>query len=249
MDIWTACKDAVDPEPLSGELIRVIESQEQIATNTLVDNLDEQALLEAILEVSKPPLPPHTAGSQYLLATPFRYPPLRYGSRFGNRHEPSLLYGAIDLSAALAETAYYRFLFWSGMEEPPPCGRLTTEHTVFGARYAVKLGLRLHKDPFRPFEQRLTNPSSYLDTQQLGQNMRGAGVDAFAYLSARDPDRGINIALFHAGGFSEPGPVWQQPWICDTRDDEVSFYGKEHGAWRFRRAQFLVEGDLPAPSV
>ena len=148
MDIWAACRDAVAPKPLAGELIRMVESQEQIATNALVDSLEEQSLLEEMLEASKPPTPAETAGLHYLLATPFRYPPLRHGSRFGVRQEPSLFYGSIDLSAALAETAYYRFVFWSGMEEPPPGGRLITEHTVFAALYAAARGLCLYEEPF-----------------------------------------------------------------------------------------------------
>lgn len=249
MEIWAACRGAVVPKPLKGELIRIVQSQEQLATHTLVDSLEEQALLEQMLEESKPPCPPDTAAFHYLLVTPFRYPPLRHGSRFGTRQEPSLFYGSIDLGAALAETAYYRLLFWSGMEAPPPSGRLTTEHTVFGARYATDRGLCLNEEPFRRFEEQLTNPQSYTDTQKLGGNLRAAGIEAFEYLSARDSDRGINVALFHAGVFSHPKPVWQQSWICDTRDQEVSLYSKDHGAWRFQREQFLVEGELPAPSV
>jgi hypothetical protein len=72
----------------------MVESQQQIATSSLVDDLAEQALLEELIERSKPPLRSGTERLHYLLATPFRYPPLRHGSRFGGRFEPSLLYGA-----------------------------------------------------------------------------------------------------------------------------------------------------------
>ena len=44
-------------------------------TMRLADSLDEQATLEAILEASKPPLPPEVGALHYLLATPFRYRP------------------------------------------------------------------------------------------------------------------------------------------------------------------------------
>ncbi|MCW8944048.1 MAG: RES family NAD+ phosphorylase [Sedimenticola sp.] len=249
MDIWSACKDAVIPKRLEGELIRVVESQEQIATNALVDNLEEQALLEQLLEVSKPPAPPETSGLDYLLASPFRYPPLRHGSRFGTRHEASLFYGALDLSAALAETAFYRLVFWSGMALPPPGGKLTTEHTVFGAHYRVERGLRLHDEPFLPFQDQLTNPGSYVDTQRLGQQLRTAAIDAFEYRSARDPEHGINIALFHGRAFANPKPVWKQFWLCDIRPDGVAFYNKAYGTRQYQRELFLVDGELPAPSV
>ncbi|MCU7917728.1 MAG: RES family NAD+ phosphorylase [Candidatus Thiodiazotropha sp. (ex Epidulcina cf. delphinae)] len=248
MDIWAACKDAARPGPLSGQVIRVVESLEQIATYTLVDDLQEQALLEAMLETSKPSPPPEAAGLHYLLSTPFRYPPLKYGSRFGSYLEPSLFYGSTILSTALAETAYYRFIFWSGMETPPPSGRLTTELTVFSAAYGVSRGLCLQSLPFSRFEARLTNPESYTDTQQLGVHLREAGIEGFEYRSARDLDGGINLGFFTAKAFSRPIPLWQQTWICETRWETVSFYSKEQGARSFPCEEFLVDGEMPLPA-
>ena len=102
-DLWAACRDVLRIEPLTGELLRMVESQEQIATLSLVDDLAEQAVLEDLLERAKPPLPVGTDGLHYLLATPFRYPPLRHGSRFGRRFEPGLFYGARRLPTLLAE--------------------------------------------------------------------------------------------------------------------------------------------------
>ncbi len=249
MDIWAACKDAVVPKPLEGELIRIVESQEQIATNVLVDSLDEQALLEEMLEASKPPTPPGTERLHYLLATPFRYPPLKYGSRFGVRQEPSLFYGSRDLGAALAETAYYRLLFWSGMEEPPPGGRLTTELTSFGAQYRVGQGLILHQGPFLQYAGRISDPQDYTDPQELGRNMRAAGIEGFEYRSARDPEGGINIALYYPNAFSNTQPVWQRSWICETGAAEVSFYSKGYNTQLYQKAQFLIDGELPSPAV
>jgi hypothetical protein len=248
MDIWAACREAVVPIALEGELIRAVESQEQIATRSLVDDLAEQALLEELLELSKPPYPDGCARLDYLLSSPFRYPPLAYGSRFGNRHEPSLFYGALAIAPALAETAYYRLIFWSGMHIPPVNGRLTTEHTLFAARYATSHGLRLNEPPLDAYTASLTDPISYKDTQLLGRQMREAGIEAFEYRSARDPAGGINIALFTPAAFAEPAPLWKQSWLCDTREEEVTFYNKIQGNWSYRREQFLVDGLLPLPS-
>ena len=249
MDIWAACKDAAVFEPLAGELIRIVESQERVATNALVESLEEQALLEDLIEASKPPLPPGTGALHYLLSTPFRYPPLRHGSRFGTRSEPSLFYGSATLDAALAEVAYYRFVFWEAMAVPPASGRFTTEHTVFGARYAARVGARLQAQPFSAFEDRLTDPCRYADTQRLGRDLRRAGIEAFEYRSARDPGRGINVALFQSGAFAEPRPIWQQQWLGETRGERVTFYGEEHGTRLFPRGAFLVNGALPAPAA
>ena len=248
MDIWSACKDAVTPEPLAGQVIRVVESLEQIAVHTLVDDLQEQALLEQMLEASKPQLPPETTGLHELLSTPFRYPPLRYGSRFGSYLEPSLFYGSAGLTTALAETSYYRFIFWSGMQEPPPGGCLTTELTIFSAAYDVTHGLRLHAPPFSRFEVKLGDPQHYKDTQQLGQAMREEGIQGFEYVSARDRNRGVNLAFFTAKAFSRPMPCWQQSWICETREETVSYFSRQYGTRFFPRNDFLVNGELPLPA-
>ena len=80
MEIWEACREAVVPERHEGELLRMVESQEQVATRSLVDDLAEQALLEQMLEQSKPPLPDNASNLDYLLSTPFRYPPLELDS-------------------------------------------------------------------------------------------------------------------------------------------------------------------------
>ncbi|BAZ92655.1 hypothetical protein TspCOW1_24900 [Thiohalobacter sp. COW1] len=77
-----------------------------------------------------------------------------------------------------------------------------------------------------------------------------AGIDGFEDVSARDPQRGINLALFHPGALAGSGPVWQQAWLCDTRAEGVAFYSREYGAaCRFPQALFEVESMLPTPAV
>lgn len=249
MDIWAECNGHAAIVPIAGGLVRVVESQEQVATNALVDDLNEQALLEEMLEASKPSPHPEGHSLHYLLTTPFRYPPLPHGSRFGGKHEPSLFYAAQELSVALAETAYYRFVFWLGMVDPPPSGSFTTEHMAFGASYETGMGMRLHAPPFDRFASELTNPEDYSATQALGSQMRNSGVQAFEYRSARDPGQGLNVALYSACAFASRGPEWQQAWICDTRAAKVSFFNKIAGAVGFSLEQFLVSGRLPTPAV
>ena len=84
-ELWRECRGEQAIAPLRGKLVRLVESQEQVATLQLVDTLEEQALLEELIETSKPHLPPSSETLHYLLKTPFRYPPLRWGSRFGRR--------------------------------------------------------------------------------------------------------------------------------------------------------------------
>lgn len=249
MDIWAACKDAVSVEPLRGELVRVIESQEQVATNHLVESLHEQAQLEAMIESSKPSMCAGCTGLHYLLATPFRYPPLRHGSRFGSRNEPSLFYGSETTETALAEAAYYRLLFWSGMKAPPPSGKLGSEHTVFGATYRSARAVRLQDAPFNRFRTQLVSPDSYALTQPLGTCLRDNDIELFQYESARAADGSVNVALFTPAPLSGHRPAWQARWLCETREAQVSFFNKEQGTRDFPAARFKVNGVLPIPAT
>jgi len=251
IDIWAECSDCVSPEPITNELIRVVESQEQVATNSIVDNLEEQAALEQMLENTKPSLPKSTNNLDYLLATPFRYPPLIYGSRFGTRNEPGIFYGSLTLNTAFAETAYYRLLFWVGMSAPPPSGKFTTQHTVLGVNYETKNGLRLQNSPFSDYAEHLINPSDYSVTQLLGTKMREYGIEAFEYQSARDLDRGLNAALFTPSTLTSTKPLYKVEWLCETDGSAVTFFSSVSGSKvnKYSYNDYLVKGVFPQPAV
>ena len=108
--IWTRCAGDSEIRPLGLSPWRVVEAQHQVSTRKLVDSADEQILLEELIDRAKPPYTT-PARLHYLLATPFRYPPLRHGSRFGRRHERGIWYGSSTRRAAFAEISYYRLLF------------------------------------------------------------------------------------------------------------------------------------------
>ena len=73
-------------------------------------------MVEELLEQSKPVQSDGLSQRHYLIKTPFRYPPLRHGSRFGAPWEPSIFYGATKKQTVLAEVAFYRFLFLADVE-------------------------------------------------------------------------------------------------------------------------------------
>ncbi len=246
--LWANYEDSA-VAPMRGRLVRLVESQGQVATLQLVDTLEEQALLEELLETSKPRMPPPAEPLHYLLKTPFRYPPLRWGSRFGRRHEPSLFYGALKLETAMAESAFYRFVLWEGMATPPPSGRILSEHASFEARFQVQKGVRLHLPPFREHAA-LTDPQDYSVTQGLGSAMREAGIEAFEYRSARCPQGGINVALFVPSAFTEKRPRNLMPWLCETTAEYVAFKHAQvpDSPRLYRREQYLVDGRLPHPA-
>jgi len=245
---WAGILAATQPIGLAGVLQRLVESQEQVATARLVRSLADQSVLEEMLEGTKPPWRHGTEAFHYLLATPFRYPPLKYGSRFGKKSEPSLFYGSLDTRMVLAEAAYYRFVFWYGMVEPPP-GRLTTQHTLFGATYRTERGLQLQASPFVDHIQELTHPADYGATQLLGAAMRAAGIEAFEYVSARDPQRGINVALFSPLALAKSRPEFQDAWLCELTAEQVRFRAAHRrDDYEFSLEMFQISGELPVPS-
>lgn len=245
---WDACLASAKPAKLSDTLLRLVESQEQVATNQLVSSLERQAMLEDMLESTKPRLRKGTESLHYLLATPFRYPPLKHGSRFGSRSEASLFYGSLAVKTVLAEAAYYRFVFWYGMAAPPT-GKLDTQHTLFGAAYRTQQGLRLQDPPFAAHHALLASPSDYSASQALGAALRAAGIEAFEFVSARDPEDGINVALFTPKAFAKKEPVSQEPWLCEVTGERVRFRAaRERDIHDFPLATFQVESRLPWPA-
>ncbi|OAZ91432.1 RES family NAD+ phosphorylase [Halomonas sp. G11] len=249
MSVWEACGGAQNIEPVSGTLYRLVESQEQVATLSYVDTLEEQDLLEALLETAKPPYPQQERDLHYLLKTPFRYPPLKWGSRFSRTFEPSIFYGGKSIATTLAESAFYRLVFWYSMEGKPVAESLRTEHTLFSVDYAAKLGVRLHAGRFVEHLVELKHPVDYTLCQQLGSAMRRASVEAFEFASARDAQGGVCVGLFTPDALVQQEPADMRPWLCVTSADQVSFKRKDaSGVYTYHLDDFLYHGVLPFPA-
>ncbi len=247
--IWQACNGTDHIRPIEGKLYRLVESQEQIATLGYVDTLDEQALLEQMLDRAKPVSQPDCESLHYLLKTPFRYPPLKWGSRFGRVHERSLFYGGKNIGAVLAESAFYRFVFWHSMDGAPVKDRIRSEHTLFSVRYGTEKGIQLQEPPFAQYQAELTDPINYQAAQQIGSAMREANVQAFEYCSARDPEHGLCVALFSPAAFRQKKPQETNQWFGEVSADQVSFTQLRSGkVMTYGIGFFLVNGVLPMPA-
>jgi hypothetical protein len=250
--IWERCRSRTRTRRISGKAWRVVEGQHVVSTRKLVDSREEQEILEKLIDERKPPLPdaPGFAGLHYLLSTPFRYPPLLHGSRFGTRNEPALWYGSTRVRTALAETAYYRLLFLEGTEAD--LGPLVLELTAFRVQYRTSRGVDLCRDPFERYRSTLAAPDDYEQAQRLGAAMRDAGVEAFRYPSARDTEEGVNVGLFSPRAFASKLPEKPQGWSAVLTREAVEFVNKDfihRRAHRFPREQFEVDGRLPAPAI
>jgi hypothetical protein len=242
---------------------RAVEAQHQISTRRLVDSDEEQRLLEDLIESSKPPYR-STRRMHYLLATAFRYPPLRHGSRFGTRHQTSLWYGALTLRTVFAEVAYYRLLFIEGTAAD--LGIVETQLSAFSIPIKTDSGIDLTRDPFDRYLDDLMSPVSYRETQLLGTAMREHGVEAFLYRSARDtvddttrdtvgdaardPARGINIGVFSEKAFASTRPRHLETWHCVADRSGVEVTRRDYfkrASHAFPRENFLLNGVLPVP--
>lgn len=241
--------DKAKPQLLEGTLHRIVESQTQVATNQLCDSFEEADILESMLdEISKPKNIPGTEGLHYLLSSPWRYPPLKYGSRFGSYTERSLFYGSKREETCLAESAFYRLKFFQDMTDG--LDFIRTSHTVFEVCYRTERGLELQNPPFSQFVELLTDKVSYGPCQLLGAGIREAGIEAIEFISARDPSRGENVALFSPVAFASKEPQSMSKWSCLTSGKGVSFSrdGRPSKVVSFLAESFFHNGVLPKPA-
>jgi hypothetical protein len=224
----------------------VVESQHLFSTRKLVDSEAEHQVLEELIEDQKPK---GERGLHFLLATPFRYPPLPHGSRFGTRGQDGIWYGAEEQRTAFAESAYYRLLFLEGTAaELSP---LMVEVSTFQASWRTERGVDLTRAPFAAHEAEISSPRRYEASQALGREMREAGVEAFRYRSARDRRRGVNVGLFVSSVFGARRPGVPETWNCVASRQSVEFVKKDvfrRAAFTFPRSDFEVERVLPAPA-
>jgi len=249
--IWTQCAGPSEVRRLTGRFRRVVEAQFRNSTRKLVDSDDEQRALEELLDAkAKLPVPAGFEGLHYLLYTPFRHPPLRHGSRFGTRRERGILYAARELPSAFTEVAYYRLVFLEGTAAP--LSPIQVDLTAFSFRLAAQRAIDLTVEPFRAFEERISSPVSYADSQQLGHDMREAAVQACLYVSARARGRGVNLAVFD-NVFRPQRPLDEERWTCTAARERVEFRAQrlvgEEESHAYERGQFLVNGKLPAPAL
>lgn len=232
---WT--RDALSSESraLSGACWRVVEAQHRVSTLKLVDTLDEQAVLESLIEQTKPQVPPACRHLHYLLATPFRYgSPYPRGSRFRRAGlTPGVYYASAMPATAIAETAFHRLLFFA--ESPAtPWPANAGEFTAFSARYRTRQALALMLAPLSADRAAWTHFTDYARCQALADAARDAAIDLIKYESVRDPAHGANFAILGCKAFASDAPNERQTWriqlgasgvraVCEFPDARLEF--------------------------
>jgi hypothetical protein len=209
---WTPSALTSEAVALAQKFWPLVEAQHVISTLKLVDTLDVQALLEELIEDTKPRIPPECRHLHYLLATPFRYGSVYpHGSRFRRAGRTlGVYYAAETVATAVAEMAFYRLLFFAESPDTPwPSD--AAEYTAFAATVATGRALDLTRPPLDRDAERWTHPTDYEACQALAETARQAGLDAIRYRSARDP-KGVNVALLTCRTFAKSKPVDWQSW-------------------------------------
>lgn len=211
---WTPPAVASEARACTLSLWRAVEAQHVVATLALVDSRAEQEILEALLEESKPPLAPRAAGLDYLLYTPFRYPPTHYGSRFRALTDPGVWYGAEAVRTSCAELGYWRWRFVSdsrGLERLD-----AVAHTVFQAQ-AHGTAVDLRREPFARDARAWQDPQHYAPCQAFARAARAAGTRIVRYASVRDPQHAGCGAVLDPRAFGRSGRVRQrQSWFLSV---------------------------------
>jgi len=227
---WTPRALSAESRPWQCLAWRMVESQHIAATMKLVDTRDEQDILESLLDQDKPLRAHGTAQLHYLLATPFRYVPLRAGSRFRAYADPGVFYAAESVRTAAAELGYWR---WRFLLDAPNLERLgPVPHTAFNVKISTTT-IDLRESGFDLDLKQWRVSSDHTSTQDLARMVRQAEIGGIVYPSTRDPEPAWCIALLVPSGFArkKPEPV-SETWYLAVSSEEV-VWRRDHQSMRF----------------
>ena len=210
---WTAAALSSESVRLEGKAWRLVEAQHRVSTLKLVDTLEEQALLEDLIEETKPAIPVECRHLDNLLATPYRsgsvYP---QGSRFRRAGRTlGVFYASEAVATAVAEMAFYRLLFFADSPDTP-WPRDAAEYTAFSAAIRTERAIDLTRPPLSKDAKHWTAFSDYEACQALADAAREAEFHAIRYQSVRDPAKRANVAVLSCVAFAKPRPIDRQTW-------------------------------------
>lgn len=223
---WMPAALSSEARPWAGAVWRMVEAQHIVSTMKIVDNHDEQDLLESLLEGSKPAQAAGALKLDYLLATPFRYSPVRGGSRFRAITDPGVFYGAESVRTASAELGYWR---WKFLKDAVALEKLEpVAHTAFRADVKTQV-VDLRQAPFSADAPNWLHPTDYTATQAIGQVARKASLGGIQYQFVRDPDPAWCLAVLTPQAFAKlkPHPLMQIWWLAVHQDSVMWRRDKE----------------------
>tara|TARA_R110000737_G_scaffold281832_1_gene288456 strand:- start:1093 stop:1836 length:744 start_codon:yes stop_codon:yes gene_type:complete len=243
-----ALKEIGPHQAYSDRVYRIVETQEYAATSSLVNTLEDQDLLEQLLDNVKPAYKAGTEKLHYLISTPFRYPPLQYGSRFGSILVPSFFYASENISTTLAECAYYRFVFLDDIKIPYT-KPVRSEHMTFGVNIKTDKMSDVSNIASDEIINRVMSPFDYRFTQQIGQALtQDSDTLVIRFQFIRDKAHKANVAIAEPKAITSKKPLDNMNWICQTTLSTISFNAYGESPVSFSLADFTVDGKLPRPA-
>lgn len=178
----------------------------------LTDSLEEQAVLESLLEKTKPPIPPDCARLDFLLMTPFRYSRQNpWGSRFRRPNaEAGVFYAAEHPETAIAETVFHRLRFFADSPQTP-WPQNAAEYTAFSVQLRARRAIDLTAFAADEIAD-ILDPVDYTAGQAFSESAREAGIELIKYPSVRDSNHRANLAMLSPAAFAKPTPTGRQSW-------------------------------------
>jgi hypothetical protein len=214
---------------------RIVEGQHKVSTAKLTDTSAEQALLETLIEETKPAIPAECGHLNFLLATPFRYgAPYPRGSRFRRAgYTPGVFYASENVDTAVAEICFARLLFFADSPETP-WPKEAGEFTAYAVDYSTENAIDLRLSPFDDRADAWMHLTRYDACQSLAEVARENGIDLIRYASVRDPRHKPNLAMLHCRIFARTEPVGIQTWrillgsngaraVCEMPRESIDF--------------------------
>ncbi len=159
------------------------------------------------------------SGLHYLLATPFRYHPLKYGSRFRGPNDPQVFYCAESALTAGIELGYWRWRFLNdseGLDEIEP-----VTHSAFSFELKAST-VDLRKKPFLEDESQWRNSRDYSATQDFANSVTKTEVGVILYQSVRNPEPSWCAAGVRPNAFAKTKPAGQmQTWLLKVNQSHL----------------------------
>jgi hypothetical protein len=228
---------------------RVVEAQHRVSTMKLVDSLAEQAVLERILDRTKPPVPDESADLHYLLFSPFRYARSNpYASRFRRAGSAEgVFYASASSETAISEIVFYRFLFYAESPGTPLPGN-PAEYTAFAAQLHADPALDLTRPPMSAHRAAWMDPGDYSQCHLVADAARKENVQTICYSSVRDLQHRLNYAVLTPLVFARRAPIAFQSWrILLRADGALAKCEAPDIGMTFHRRDFDVDSRLNIP--
>lgn len=227
--------NALPSDTYSGLVWRLVEGQHLVSTLALVDSLEEQLLLEAVLEDTKPPVPEECRHLHYLLFSPFRYGVYPNASRFRRKgRTPGVFYASEFALTAAAETVWYRIRFFAASPDTP-LPAVAAEFSAIAVAIDTLFAVDLTRPPLNGDAQKWTDPDDYATCLALADQVRHDGCEAIRYTSVRDPDARANVAILTCRAFQHRDPVRAETWRIRLRSGRAQVIREfPRDAWEFR---------------